>query len=435
VVHRAVARRVVFRIEEQGMSKHSYALAALAVAAACPAAQAASDADIAEIRGQIKSLKDDYEARIRALEERLKEAESRPAAASPAAASGNTGLAAFNPAISVVLQGRYANLSQDPAAFAIAGFPLGGEAGPGRRGFSLGESEITLSANVDERFAGVLTVALTPENTLSVEEAYGVYTAAPFGLVPKIGRFFSGIGYLNEQHQHAWDFIDAPLAYQAFVGGQYANDGVQVKWIAPIEHFLEIGAEAGNGDAFPGSARNSNGVGSGAVYAHTGGDVGESHSWRAGVSWLRTKSGERPAKTDTGIVDFVWKWAPNGNARETNFKLQGEYFRGKETGNVVADSPIQLTDEYTARRSGWYVQGVYQFMPQWRVGARYDRLDPGAADPFDARKYTAMVDWSPSEFSRIRVQYARSQTLADVTDNQFFVQYILSLGAHGAHKY
>ncbi len=81
------------------------------------------------------------------------------------------------------------------------------------------------------------------------------------GLVPKFGRFFSGIGYLNEQHQHAWDFYDAPLAYQAFLGGQYATDGAQVKWLAPTDQFLEFGAEIGNGDSFPGSARNRNGVG------------------------------------------------------------------------------------------------------------------------------------------------------------------------------
>jgi hypothetical protein len=354
----------------------------------------------------------------------------------PSASSANTGSAAFNPAVSLILQGRYANLSQDPNAFAIAGFPLGGETVPGPRGFSLGETELALSANVDERFSGLAVISLSPENTVSVEEAYAIYTAAPYGLTPKIGRFFSGIGYQNEQHQHAWDFVDAPLAYQAFLGGKYVNDGVQVKWIAPIEHFIEVGGEVGNGDSFPGSARNRNGVGSGALYAHTGGDVGESHSWRAGVSWLRTRSDERSAKNDTGILDFVWKWAPNGNARETNFKVQGEYFRGRDTGVVANDSPIQLAPgEYTARRSGFYVQGVYQFMPQWRVGARYDRLDPGAGESFDARKYTAMVDWSPSEFSRVRLQFARSQTLPDATDNQFFVQYILSLGAHGAHKY
>ena len=380
------------------MWKLSCAAAAALALLQAPAARAANDADLAEIRKQIQNLKDDYESRIRALEERLKEAQAGAAAAQPAApaplpsaSTANAGLAAFNPAISAVLQGKYAYHS----------------AGDDRRGFSLDESEITLSANVDERFAGVLTVALAPENEISVEEAYATF-AAPYGFAPKFGRFFSGIGYLNEQHAHAWDFVDAPLAYQAFLGGQYRNDGVQLKWIAPMDHFLEIGAEAGNSEG-------SNGVGAGALYAHTGGDVGASHSWRAGLSWLRTKASD--LKEDTGVADFVWKWAPNGNARQTNFKLQGEYFRA-----------------YTIAQSGWYLQGVYQFMPQWRVGVRYDGLDP-ANDLFNPRKYTAMVDWNPSEFSRVRVQFARSQTVADVTDNQFFVQYILSLGAHGAHRY
>ena len=391
-----------------------------------PGAWAADEQELAAIRNEIRSLKDAYEARIRALEQRLAEAEARapqPAAPAPPAAapvSAASAANAFNPAISLVLQGRYANLSRSPAGFAIAGFPPAEEAGPGRRGFSLGESEVTLAANVDDRFAGKLTVALSPENTVGVEEAYGVYTAAPWGLAPKIGRFFSGAGYLNEQHQHVWDFIYAPLAYQAFLGGQYANDGVQVKWVAPIDQFLELGAEAGNGDGFPGTARDRNGVGSGAVYAHTGGDIGVSSSWRAGLSYLRTRAEEAGA-AKLGIADFVWKYAPNGNARQTNFKLQGEYFRS--------------TGGDDARRSGWYLQGIYQFMPGWRVGARYDQLDPGAAAESTPRRGSVMVDYSPSEFSRLRLQLARSRTQPDVTDNQVFLQYILSLGAHGAHRY
>jgi hypothetical protein len=114
---------------------------------------------------------------------------------------------------------------------------------------------------VDPHFSGNLIFSISPENTVAVEEAYGLYMGAPFGLAPKFGRFLSGLGYLNEQHAHAWDFVDAPLAYQAFLGGQYANDGLQVKWIAPLEHFVELGAEVGNGDAFPGNARSRNGLG------------------------------------------------------------------------------------------------------------------------------------------------------------------------------
>ena len=400
-------------------------------------AWAASSPELDEIRDEIRNLKSSYEARIRALEERLKDAEARaaqasappppppPVAAAPAPSSPSSSVSAFNPAVSVVLQGTYANLSQDPRQFAIAGFATGSEIGPGRRGFSLGESELALYANVDDKFAGNLIVSLSPENTVSVEEAYGIYTAAPYGVVPKFGRFFSGIGYLNSQHQHAWDFVDAPLAYQAFLGGQYAQDGVQFKWVAPIDHFLELGAEAGNGDGFPGGPRNKNGAGSGAIFAHTGGDIGASHSWQAGLSYLRTRTAdddeERPGvKGRLAIADFVWKWAPNGNVRQTNFKVQGEYFASRP--------------EDGERQSGWYLQGVYQFMPTWRVGMRYDRLDPGSLD-FNPKRSSVMLDWSPSEFSRVRLQFARSQTVPDVTDNQWFVQYILSLGAHGAHRY
>ena len=374
--------------------RHECIITSIALAFLPAQALAASDDDLAQIRREIQELKSAYEARIHALEQRLKEAEARAAPAAPTApaAIGN----AFNPAMSVILQGRYANLSRNSAA--------------GPRGFSLSESEVTMTANVDHKFAGALTFALTPEDTIEIEEAYATMLAPVHGVTPKFGRFLSGIGYLNEQHQHAWDFVDAPLAYQAFLGGQHRNDGVQLRWLAPTEHYVEVGGEVGSG-------RDKNGSGSGAVFAHTGGDVGASHSWRAGLSYLHARESDGVPATKLAIADFVWKWAPNGNSRERNFKLQGEYFHQTQ-GDL--------------KPKGGYVQAIYQFMPLWRIGARYDRLDPTTFTP---RRSSVMVDYSPSEFSRIRLQLARSQAQPDLTDNQLFLQYILSLGAHGAHRY
>ena len=80
-----------------------------------------------------------------------------------------------------------------------------------------------------------------------------MFTAVPYGFTPKFGRFLSGIGYLNDQHQHVWDFFDAPLPYQAFLGGQFKSDGLQLKWVAPTDTFLEFGAEIGDGSSFPGA--------------------------------------------------------------------------------------------------------------------------------------------------------------------------------------
>ena len=409
---------------------------ALALIAASPAF-GATDAELADIRNEIRNLKATYEARIEALERRLREAESRAAAPAPRAPTAQlpaaapapvaaSSASAFNPAISAILNGTYAHLKRDPAGFSIPGFSPEGEIGPGRRGFSLGESELVFSANVDPYFSGKLVLAVTPEDEIEVEEAFGEYLGAPFGIATKFGRFLSGIGYHNDQHAHAWDFVDAPLPYQAFLGNRFSNDGLQLRWVAPMDHFLELGVEAGNGDAFPGSERNRNAPGARAAFARTGGDIGTSHSWRAGLSYLRTEAeGEEgvalPSKL--GIADFVWKYAPQGSGREGSFKLQGEYFSGR-----IREA---------ARQEGWYLQGVYQFLPAWRVGLRHERLDPRGVDEVTnaPRKSSVMVDYNPSEFSRIRLQFSRSELQPDLSDNQWFLQYILSLGAHGSHKY
>jgi hypothetical protein len=360
----------------------------------------------------------------------------------------------------------YANLSQDPNNYAISGFVPSGDIAPAKRGFSIAESELGLSANVDDKIYGNLIFSLAPDNSVEVEEAYGMFTSLPYGLVPKFGRFLSSIGYLNDQHQHVWDFYDAPLPYQAFLGGQFRSDGLQLKWVAPTDVYLELGGEIGDGSSFPGTDRNKNGIGSGAVYAHAGGELGPSNEWRAGLSYLALRpDGRQYTQTDLfgnpvllsfsgrsqlTIADFVWKWAPNGNAIQTNFKLQSEYFWRRERGDLTYDSmgALGLTQagNYAANQSGFYVQGVWQFMPQWRVGARYDWLDPGSVDygvnsiylangSFNPQRTAVMLDWTPSEFSRFRIQYQQAKLRPDFTDNEFFLQYILTLGAHGAHKF
>jgi hypothetical protein len=46
-----------------------------------------------------------------------------------------------------------------------------------------------------------------------------------------------------------------------------------------------------------------------------------------------------------------------------------------------------------------------------------------------------MVDWTNSEFSRLRFQFNHEKLSAGQNDNQFIAQYVMSFGAHGAHKY
>ena len=445
------------------------ALIAVVVAQAYTPAKAADNAEIQQIRNEIQQLKHSDDARIQELEKRLEQAEAAAQQAqdsanqAASAAAPKQSISSFNPAVSLILSGIYSHLSQDPATYRLSGFPLppNSEIGPGQRGFSLTESELGIYANVDPYFYGSLNFAIHPDDTASVEEGFIQTTALSDGFTIKAGRFFSGIGYLNEQHAHTWDFVDAPLAYQAFLGGQLGDDGVQVRWLAPLDTFLELGAELGRGRNYPGSNRDVNGAGATTVFGHLGGDVGVSNSWSAGLSMLATSPRDQlldatnsagtgvtnafSGDTRLWIADLVWKYAPNGNPYYTNFKLQGEYLRRRQDGGLVYDTTgVATPGAYTATQSGWYLQAVYQFHPYWRVGVRTEKLDYGSVDfgannaslalpGYDPTRNSVMVDYNLSEFSRIRLQYARDKARADQTDNQVFVQYQMSLGAHGAH--
>jgi hypothetical protein len=460
---------------------HKLLPASLALALAAPmGAMADTSSDIAALKQEIAALRAAYEARLQQMEERLKAAEATaapataqaappaapPVAAAPAspaapattAASGNS----FNPAMSLILSGTYARTSKDPGDYSIRGFKLpdGAEVGPGTRGFSLAETELGISANIDPWLRGSANISLHPDDSVSVEEAFIQTTSLGNGLGIKAGRFFSGIGYLNSQHAHTWDFVDNPLAYQAMLGTQYGDDGVQFTWLAPTDQFIELGLELGRGRGFPGTDSSRNGAGMTAITAHTGGDIGDSHNWRAGLSIMNTKADDLALQSDSvigagtfsgrtrvAVADAVWKWAPHGNATRTSFKLQGEYIRSRHDGTTTYDSGGPVVAPYRVTQSGWYLQGVYQFMPRWRVGLRTERLDSGVPD-FDInltpmileavhpRKNSLMLDYSPSEFSRIRLQFARDLArTGGVADNQLFLQYQMSLGAHGAHSY
>jgi hypothetical protein len=456
-------------------------------------AQADTTQDLAALRAEIAQLKDDYSSKVSQLEQRIEQLEASasaappttppdaataaaaappPEAAPPVASAQSRGATAFNPAMSVILTGTYSNLSQDPASWHIAGFvPSGDEVGPGDRNFTLGESEITLSANVDPWFYANLTAALNGDGELGVEEAFVRTTSLPSGFTAKLGRFFSGIGYLNEVHAHAWDFVDQPLVYQAFLGGQLAQDGLQVKWLAPTDLFLEVGAEVGNGDAFPATRDHGNGMNMVALFAHVGGDIGDSIGWRTGLSWLDGDAVARSyddtnafgepvvdaftGKSRTWIADATLKWAPGGDSRRRALDIKAEYMHRTEDGSLSYDATgTALEGGYHSSQDGWYAQAIYRLGLQWRVGLRYDALDAGDSriglvndgtlSPGDfpllaagsPRRVTLMTDWSPSEFTRLRLQYAWDDARdTGSTDEQWRLQYIYAIGAHGAHKF
>ena len=126
--------------------KGSFALLAVAmIGAAFHSGTALAADDGTALRAELDQLKSDYESRIAALEARIAQLESTASAAPAAPApdpyaeqaaaepapTARSGATAFNPAMSAILGGSYASLSEDPADYRIAGFlPAGDEIGP-----------------------------------------------------------------------------------------------------------------------------------------------------------------------------------------------------------------------------------------------------------------------------------------------------------------
>lgn len=369
----------------------------------------------------------------------------------------------------------------------IPGFPSGGHDHGYRNGLHTGHIEAVVSGNINDKLAARITVGMqeTEDEGLEIEleEAFVETQGLGKGFTLKGGRFFTDVGYLSSKHNHEWDFADSPLIYRGMFGAHPNFDGAQLSFVAPTDIYLELGAELFKGDKFP-AGNSDNAIGAGSVFAKIGGDFNLSNSWQLGIGHWRAddingRTGDShghdeehehedegesmgsftegfSGKSHINTVNAVYKWAPNGNSKERNFKLQAEYFQRSEKGEFgVEVDEVDTILNYDGKQDGFYIQGTYQFRPHWRVGLRHDRLDSnnmfnlstGAAaneEQIDAtglsseghtpKRNSIMIDYTPREYSRLRLQFNEDKTTEE-TDRQLILQYTHSFGSHGAHGF
>ena len=155
-------------------------------------------------------------------------------------------------------------------------------------------------------------------------------TALRDGLTVKGDASSPGFGYLNEVHAHAWDFVDQPLVVPGHVRRPVRQNGVQVKWLAPTDLFLELGAETGNGDGYPCDAAGGQRLNGATLFAQRGRSRRQHElARRRSVAHAASRrSCGRPrtfpvrplfdsftGDSETWVVDGVFKW---GRRRAAN---------------------------------------------------------------------------------------------------------------------
>lgn len=344
------------------------------------------------------------------------------------------------------------------------------------RGFNLRELELVISADVDPYFRAWTTLAFS-EHGVEVEEAVVQTRSLPYGLQLQAGKFFSGFGRINEQHPHDWDFVDRPLVSELLFGDHGINEvGVQLTWIAPTPFYMLFGVEALQG-------RNEN------AFNHIGGDYLPEHAGpRLGIGWMKfapnlpdphalqlgmsfglgehqeahalhTKdlpvgAGKRDHylrghSTFLGY-DAVYKYTDPRPYGQGDFTAQAEYmFRRKDLElRRHYGSPQFEGNDREEKQDGFYAQAVYGFAPRWRGGLRWDQvgMTNRVLRPNDrvsryssSHRLAAMVDFTPTEYSRLRLQAARGEYRTEDHGREsaleLNLQFILSIGVHGAHKF
>ncbi len=428
------------------MRKSAAALIALLVLCSGASAQTMEDRlRIAE--DAIRRLEQTLLEQKKLIEELVAETRRPPA---PATRQTTPGL--LNPAISLIVDGNVYSSSLAKAELkeiVIPGYLSGGER-EFQEGFNLRAAEMTFFAPVDPYFNLYATIPIT-ESGVELEEAYFVTTFLPAGLQLKGGKFKSGFGRLNALHPHAWDFADAPLAYRAFLGEEGLGEkGVQLTYLPRLPVYVVLGIEALQGDN---PILFGQDAGSG-VHAFTGFakasiDLSSDQTLLFGGSVTGGKTRTDTAAPDSALTgsstlygaELTYKWKPS---KQKSLTVQSEYLFRRQAGEIQSASSA-VPGSLRRSQDGWYVQAVRQ-SGRWRLGVRWDVLGvfqddfrlAGTKTDFGSRpdRLTGSVDFNPTEFSRIRLQYNYDQsTGTGTTNHEVLIQVIFGIGAHGAHPF
>jgi hypothetical protein len=360
----------------------------------------------------------------------------------------------FNPEIA--LDGLFsAGYFSEPANLNFGGHD------PNHRGFTLENLELTLGATVDPYFRGdahIVFLIEDGESKAELEEGYVTTLALPAHLQLMGGQFFTRFGRINAAHPHAWDFADQPVVANRLFGPDgLRNPGVQLSWLAPLPVYVEL----------IGSAQDAHGE-TAASFVFAPGETVGGHTLisrdvrsfgdliymgRLRTAWSLSETTEvvlggsglfgpnaTGLDTRTGIygVDLYAKWRPLIAERGFPFvavQAEGLWRRYEAMVDTAALLPAEIL-----RDKGFYVQGVWGFIPRWVAGARVDFADGNRpTDPLGDRRWrlSPNLTFYPSEFSKVRLQYDVdfAKHLNNEALHAVFLQLEFLIGTHGAHTF
>jgi len=321
-------------------------------------------------------------------------------------------------------------------------------------GFNLNYAELTLHSDVDQLFVLDGVFHFNTEG-VEIEEAYFTTRALPLNFKIKGGKFKSDFGRINSQHQHVWDFADAPLVYTSFLSAEGINNiGLQAQWLAPTPWYMMAGIElfqSGNGTSFSNesfTAINNQEVEAATApnlvvaYLKNSIDIDDTTlilGINVATGANKSEANQFDGSSTVYDIDFTSKSYFDSYSYLT-FQTEVMY-RDMDGDNLNSLPSIQ--DAYN--QAGLYAQLVYAYDQNWRTGIRYDTIFKDTLNDTDnntpLNRYTVMAEYNPSEFTRLRAQYSHSDAFLEQGEitprniDEFILELNIAIGSHGAHSF
>ena len=365
----------------------------------------------------------------------------------------------------------------------------GGNHDPRRRGFTFQQAELSFLGAVDPYFLAEAHI-IASEDNIELEEAFIQTTSLPASLELEAGYFLTEFGRMNPTHPHAWTWLDQPVINTRLFGSEgMRSAGARVSKLlnTPWYSAFHLGAQNADGERMPSFL--------GGEIAHQHGheeEEGDGHDHELGIGgrpiddqsvqnlgdlvylarWENSFDISETWTTKIGLsglygpnftgsdgetwiygTDFFFKWVPKMNERgRPFFRLSGEVMvRDLEADEFYEEEEDELISGDTLTDWGLYLEGLYGFKGRWSAGLRYEYASGSGSnlehegaypsrdnDPFrdDRTRISPLLVYSPSEFSRIRLQYNYDE--ADHLDDEAHSVWLgleALIGAHPAHSY
>jgi hypothetical protein len=240
-----------------------------------------------------------------------------------------------------------------------------------------------------------------------------------------------------------------------YIGGESRTDGVQLNWLLPVEHYVNL--TAGLGDQFGGDSPNPNNVGN---FRHISGlnfwsrlstyfDLTPDISLEPGLSGMWNpktidRGGQLPQPDGTNLAererrllgaDLVLSYKPLQNNQFTSLTWGTELLHSDIRYNVTDSSGNALPGR-SVGSLGLYSYLAYKFDRQWTTGFLFDWVEDARNKHAQTFAYSPYITWALTHWDQLRLQYtytdhnATSEAAGLRPDHAIYLQWAWIIGAH-----